>query len=222
MPAPIPLQACVAPAPAPQRRREPPEVRVQQILDAALLAFAERGFAATRMDDIAALCGLSKGGLYGHFKGKDELFEALIGRHLQVPDPGSAEQPPPTALRPLVEWLVGRMYQRMGDPGTTAMLRLLIAEGRRVPELVARWRSQVLEPHWQLLSAILAEAAAQSGAPSGVRTEVLVREPRLILAPAVLLMLTQLIFGEHDAADAERMRSAHVNMLCEWLAPASA
>ena len=56
-----------------------------QILDAALEEFAERGFAATTMDDIARRCGLSKGGLYAHFAGKDLIFEALLHRSLGSP-----------------------------------------------------------------------------------------------------------------------------------------
>lgn len=60
-----PIQpSCAASAP-PARRRLAPQVRVAQILDAALVEFSERGFAATTMDDIGRRCGLSKGGLYG-------------------------------------------------------------------------------------------------------------------------------------------------------------
>lgn len=60
------------PAATRARQRLPADVRNRQILDAALAVFSERGFEAARMDDIAARAGLSKGGLYAHFRSKDE------------------------------------------------------------------------------------------------------------------------------------------------------
>ena len=68
MPSPhAPLPEAAAPA---GRRRLTPQVRMAQILDAALAEFSERGYAATTMDDIARRSGLSKGGLYAHFASK--------------------------------------------------------------------------------------------------------------------------------------------------------
>ena len=58
------------------RRRK--EARPDEILAAALASFAERGFAATRLEDVAARAGISKGTLYLYFGGKEELFEAVV------------------------------------------------------------------------------------------------------------------------------------------------
>ena len=104
-----------APAVVPLRQRLPPEVRVLQILDAALVEFSERGFAAARMDDIARRCGLSKGGLYAHFAGKEEVFEALLTRSLAPPDFG--QMPvlgPGNGIRPLAQWVVDKLYDSLG------------------------------------------------------------------------------------------------------------
>ena len=108
-----------APAVVPLRQRLPPEVRVLQILDAALVEFSERGFAAARMDDIARRCGLSKGGLYAHFAGKEEVFEALLTRSLAPPDFG---QMPVlgNGIRPLAQWVVDKLYDSLGRPGAVA------------------------------------------------------------------------------------------------------
>jgi AcrR family transcriptional regulator len=56
----------------------PREVRRAQILEAALACFAKKGFHAAKMDDIVRACGLSKGAIYWHFKGKNEIFLALF------------------------------------------------------------------------------------------------------------------------------------------------
>jgi AcrR family transcriptional regulator len=53
--------------------------KVRRILDAAASVFARRGFDQARMDDVAGEAGVSKGGLYLHFKSKEELFDALVG-----------------------------------------------------------------------------------------------------------------------------------------------
>lgn len=65
-------------------RHEAPEVRRAQILEAALVCFAKRGYHATRMDDIVRASGLSKGALYWHFENKDELFVALFEGYTQA------------------------------------------------------------------------------------------------------------------------------------------
>ena len=59
-------------------RRLPEDERRAQILEAAKRCFVEKGFAATRMDDVAKAAGLSKGGLYFHFKSKEELMVAVV------------------------------------------------------------------------------------------------------------------------------------------------
>ena len=61
-------------------RRLPEEERRAQILEAAKKCFVQKGFAATRMDDVASAAHLSKGGLYFHFKSKDDLMVAVVGQ----------------------------------------------------------------------------------------------------------------------------------------------
>src|SRR3982751_5583765 len=61
----------------PQRWERRKDARTPEILDAALACFADKGFAGTRMDDIAARAGITKGTMYLYFKSKEELFKAL-------------------------------------------------------------------------------------------------------------------------------------------------
>ncbi|WP_147488593.1 helix-turn-helix domain-containing protein, partial [Burkholderia pseudomallei] len=78
-------------APArPPRCRLPADIRINQILDAALAEFSASGFAGARIDDIAARAGMSKGGVYTHFGSKDEIFEALLARTLMPPLPAAS------------------------------------------------------------------------------------------------------------------------------------
>src|SRR6266436_2876032 len=67
-----------APAPETRRWRRRKDARPQEILEAALSVFAERGFAAARMEQIAARAGVSKGTIYLYFDSKEAVFRALV------------------------------------------------------------------------------------------------------------------------------------------------
>lgn len=197
------------------RLRLRPEVRVQQILDQALVEFSQRGFEAARMDDIAQGCGLSKGGLYAHFASKDALFEALLNRSLAPTDLKQMQLPRPVPVRQLAAWIVEQMYASLTHPQTVATMRLLIAEGSRVPDLVKVWGQRVVEPHLAMLSQLLNESSSwRSGKPS-----VIVREPWLVLSPAMHALMSHLIVGDGEAPDLSHFKRAHVELLCELLEP---
>ncbi|WP_335622251.1 helix-turn-helix domain-containing protein [Acidovorax carolinensis] len=187
-----------------------------QILDAALVEFSERGFAAARMDDIARRCGLSKGGLYAHFAGKEEVFEALLTRSLAPPDLG--EMPVLGAgVRPMAQWVVDKLYDSLGRPGAVATLRLLVAESARVPHLIVLWKRNVVQPHLILLGDILRAHAVQEGVVPSVITQ----EPWLALSPVVHALLSQVVLGGANPQDLDHYRQGHVALLCELLDPAS-
>jgi AcrR family transcriptional regulator len=64
-------------------QRKSKEIRRQEILNAALTCFSRKGYHDTKMDDIIKTSGLSKGALYWHFKGKRDIFIALIEQHIE-------------------------------------------------------------------------------------------------------------------------------------------
>src|SRR5438105_9068856 len=84
--APLPLSKSNRAARAAERR--------QAIIEAALDEFVARGFAATRLDDVAKRAGVAKGTIYLHFKDKEALFQELI-RTALVPLIDRLAAPPP-------------------------------------------------------------------------------------------------------------------------------
>lgn len=212
-----PIQPSCAASDPPARRRLAPQVRVAQILDAALVEFSERGFAATTMDDIGRRCGLSKGGLYAHFASKDVIFEALLHRSLAPPEWQEPPVPPVEAgTRAFAQWLVGRLYAGLLErPAVVATLRLLAAERGRVKDLVELWEHNVVRPNMALLADMLRVHAAQLGLPPSV----IVREPWLVMAPVMHALLAQMILGHEPAMGLDCLRSSHVELLCELLDP---
>lgn len=199
------------------RRRLAPAVRMQQILDAALVEFCERGYADTRMDEIARRAGLSKGGLYAHFGSKEAVFEALLRRSLTPPSlDGMPEPDARVPSREFAAWLVERLYSQFTEPSGLRMLWLMIAERERVGHLLEFWDRQVLGPYEALLQRALAARVAAGATPS-----VLSRAPWLALSPLVHMATRELLLGEPDAAEIERWRRAHEDLLVELLDPAT-
>lgn len=215
MPKPTPPSGAAAAPPA--RRRLAPQVRMAQILDAALVEFSERGFAAATMDDIGRRCGLSKGGLYAHFSSKDVIFEALLNRSLAPPEWQEAPAPPIEAgTRAFAQWVVDRLYAALLErPAALLTLRLLAAERDRVQDLVELWERNVMQPSVVLLADMVRAHAAHHGLPESV----IVREPWLVMAPLSHALLAQMILGREPAMGLEGLRSSHVELLCELLDP---
>lgn len=209
----------------PRNRRLPPDERREQILDAALHEFSERGFGAARMDDIAARAGLSKGGLYAHFASKKTVFEALMQRML-LPDllfDARVTNPPMTdaAARPpldaLVDAFLDGAYARLDDSRFLQTLHLLIAEGPRMADVIEGWRTD----HLQLLHR--QQAALQQAVEQGVlRESALTDMVQLIHAPILLAAILKMLQGEgHVRAVVPRLQAAHRRLLLELLPPES-
>src|SRR3954447_18784871 len=77
---PLPASTRTVPGAAPRRRRK--ETRPQELLDAALALFVEKGFAATRSEEVAHAAGVSKGTLYLYYPSKEELFKEVVRQNL--------------------------------------------------------------------------------------------------------------------------------------------
>lgn len=103
-----------------------------RLIEAATAEFAAGGYAATTLDAIAARAGVTKGGLYFHFAGKEELFFAVLDhwrehrrRELQV-----RGQPGEGAAAALRAFLSGYLAFHLREPAATHLLRVLGTELR--------------------------------------------------------------------------------------------
>lgn len=202
--------------PSPARQRLSPDVRVRQILDAALAEFSARGYAATRVDDIARRAGLSKGGFYAHFESKERVFEALL-THMLAPPELDAD----TVLggcadcRALAGRIVDLLFERLSRPEALATLRLLVAEGERVPHLVALWYGNTVESLSVHLGEVLERAVGRGLCRPGVAVE----RPWMVLAPVVHVTMARLVFAGLPVPSLRNSRNDCVDALCELLAP---
>lgn len=144
-----------------QRRAED---RPREICAAALEVFAEKGFAAAKLDEIARRAGVSKGTLYLYFKDKEELFRAVV-RDTVAPNIDSIRETVVAANVPfaqLVPMLLGRFAELETRLPVGAVAKMVIGESRNFPELAKVWYDQVASKALAMLSAII-EQAQQRG-----------------------------------------------------------
>src|SRR5690349_13780578 len=122
--------------PAGPNRAERAAERRAAIVEAAMEEFIARGFAATRLDDIAKRAGVAKGTIYLHFKDKESMFEELI-RTAIVPLVGRMTGPPPASgsIRDMIEAVALTFIREIISTPRADIVRLIIAEGPRFPAI---------------------------------------------------------------------------------------
>jgi AcrR family transcriptional regulator len=147
------------------RWRRLPEERPQQILDAALAIFGERGLAAARLEDIAKRAGLSKGTIYLYFPNKEELFREVI-RHTIIAQIERAERELAAATQQSASETLGEFVRGywgfLRSPNFAALFRLIHAELSNFPDLARFYGREVIERVFRLVSSIV-ERGVRSG-----------------------------------------------------------
>jgi AcrR family transcriptional regulator len=200
---------------APRRRKD---ARPTELLEAALLEFAEKGFAAARMEDIAARAGAAKGTLYLYFPSKEAVFEALV-RAAIVPNIERAEALAAAhegPVAPLLRQLVGLLGTVVRDSRLVVIPRLVIGELHKFPELARFYRAAVIDRGLGLIAAM-----HRRGVERGeFRPQDSDAVARLVVAPVLLMALWRTVFAPHDTApfDPGPVLEAHVETLLRGLA----
>ena len=206
-------------APSDQRRwQRRKQARPQEILDAALSLFAEKGFAATRMDDIASRAGVTKGTIYLYFNSKEEVFKSLVRESIgttlsSVIENAGAFEGSARALLELVLRTVGRF---MLTSDRIVLPKIVLAEAGNFPELVRFYRNEIIEKGLALLSSVFARGIASGEFRNDVKPE---HAARLAIAPVLLAALWRTTFAplEAEPYDLEGLIEAHLAVFLKGL-----
>jgi AcrR family transcriptional regulator len=202
--------------PSPTRWRRRKEARPDEILAAALASFAERGFAATRLEDVAARAGVSKGTVYLYFNGKEQLFEAVVRARL-LPNLERLEALLATFEGPsasLLERLLLTMAEVVGSQ-LGAIPKLVIAEAGNFPELARFYLDEVVHRGLRLIGAILRRGIAR-GEFRAVDVDHTVF---CVIAPMLIAALWKNSLEAYDDAplDTEALVRGHLDLLLRGL-----
>lgn len=183
------------------RRRRDPEERRAEILAAALASFSERGFAATRIEDVAARAGIAKGTVYLHFPDKEALFTSLASGMaspiLERMEAMAAHDDMPGRL------VITRLYvlaqQEILGTERRHMLRLLMSEGQYFPTVTEFYHRNVLSVGLGLLRRVL-ERAARRGE---LRNPGLAAVPQIVFAPILMSVIWTSLFEPYEHLDTD-------------------
>lgn len=202
----------------PKFRRRPAE-RPAEILAAALEVFGARGYAATRLEDVARRAGVSKGALYLYFETKEDLFRAVVGTAIggnlaHLKDLAGAEVPFEAAVRAGVSLLAQTVAS---DRRVSGVIRLVIVESRNLPELATIWHETVVVPVLDVITGLIRQGQAKGDVRCG--------DPRLyamgIMGPMLLGVLWRETFEPVGAApvDIEALAAQHLDMVLGGMRP---
>jgi AcrR family transcriptional regulator len=174
---------------APKFRRRKAE-RPDEIVSAALAVFAEKGFAAAKLDDIAARAGVSKGAVYLYFETKEDIFRAVVERAIS-PNIGivkamAAAHPGP--LADLLRGVTGHIAGVVESTPLGGVMKMVVGEARNFPELARVW-------HDQLISHALA-AMTEAIANAQARGEVKPGDPRTYALQVISPLLVGVLWRE--------------------------
>ena len=203
------------PAATRARSEEQRQAKLDAILAAALDVFAEKGFSDARLDDVAARAGVAKGTIYLYVTSKEALFEALVHTGIAVPIETIEEKvlsldlPAEATLRMLFTFL----REEVLGTRRREIVRLILSEGGRFPEIAAVYHREVLSRGMRLLRRI-AERAIERGE---FRSDELARFPQLAVAPGILAIIWTSLFQHLEPLDVEGLFEAHLTLLMRAL-----
>jgi AcrR family transcriptional regulator len=194
-----------------QRRKEE---RPQEITEAAFLVFAEKGYATARVEEVAKRAGVSKGLLYLYFKTKEELFKAVIRsvviRRVDalLVAVGETELSSEAFIRgPLLDFM-----KRVPGSPIAVVIRLLISEGQRHPDLVDYYWDNVVSKGLAAIAHFV-----QRGVDRGeFRDTPVTQLPQLVLAPMMLSMIWKILFAKRSL-DTDKLMETQIEMLLAYI-----
>jgi AcrR family transcriptional regulator len=207
------------PVTTPSVRHRRKAARPQELLGAALELFVEKGFRATRSEEVAARAGVSKGTLYRYFPSKEELFKAVVrtrlsaliaeGQQLADHFDGSSAE--------LLRRLMHSWWLRVGDTPAGGIFKIIVAEVRNFPELAQFYSDEVVVPAQRLISGTL-----QRGVDRGeFRCVPMAEATQTLVSPLLFLALHRHSVGactaQAQTLDAAALIDTHIDLMLNGL-----
>lgn len=194
-----------------QRRKED---RPQEIADAAFDAFAENGYAATRVEEVASRAGVSKGLLYLYYKTKEELFKAVV-RNVVVRRVDALIEVVENTDLSAEEFIRGpasKFFKKIPGSPVAVVVRLLISEGPRHPDLLDYYYDNVVSKGLAAIRKVIARGIERGEFKPGAAD----MPPHLFLAPVMLSVVWRSLFAE-KTLDSNKLIDTQIELLLTHL-----
>lgn len=169
------------------------DARPQELLAAALDLFVEKGYAATRLDDVAACAGVSKGTLYLYFANKEDLFKAVVRENI-IPIVGEAEdivEGFQGSTADLFREIILGWWERIGNTKLSGMTKLVMAESNNFPEVTQFYHTEFIARANAMIVRMI-----ERGIERGEFRRIDVNHAmNIVCAPMLMLMMSKHSFG---------------------------
>src|SRR5580692_6679069 len=194
----------------PRRRRK--AERPQEIIEAAFAEFSRNGYATTTLDQIAERAGVTKGTIYVYFESKEHLFISMV-REFTKPTMETVQDMFKThdgSTADLLRDQFSFIYEHLvEDRRRREVVRMLIAEAPRFPELADRDHAEILRPCLDML-----RQAIQRGVDRGeIRNSAIVEQPQVVIGPIALVDVWMMLFDYRQPLDLKAYFNAHLDMV---------
>jgi AcrR family transcriptional regulator len=197
------------------------QARPSEILEAALSVFAQKGYAGTRMDEIARRAGVTKGTIYLYFESKEAVFKSLvrdtIGAMLAgvTADIGNFQG----SAKDLIRFALDAMAHLLTTSDRVVLPKIIIAESGNFPELARFYREEIIDRGLALLSSLIERGIAQGE----FRRVPLQHAVRLCIAPVLLGAIWRVTFSQFDTEpyDYKGLIDTHLDVLFHGLSAES-
>jgi TetR/AcrR family transcriptional regulator len=173
-------------APGQAKRERRKEARPGELLAAALELFVEKGYAATKSEEVARRAGVSKGTLFLYFASKEELFKAVVRENIagRFPEWNAELEAFNGSAAELLRHFMGLWWERVGATKASGITKLMMSEASNFPELALFYQQEVIAPGHDLIRRIL-----QRGVDRGeFRAIDMKYAVYIVLAPMLFLM----------------------------------
>jgi len=209
---------------AQSKRKSPPrwkrrkEARPAEIVAAALEVFVERGFAATKLTDVARRAGVTKGTVYLYFESKEALFKAVV-RETIVPVIAQGEalaQSFTGSARELVERLVREYWRLVGETALAGIPKLMLAEAATFPELTRFYYDEVVTRGHRLMAGVI-ERGIKNGEFRPVDVKV---AAKLAMSPLMHAVVVRRAFAPcmPEGFDVQNYLDTHIDLYLHGIA----
>lgn len=205
--------------PSTHKRERRKEARPGELLEAALDLFVEKGFAATRVEEVAQRAGVSKGTLFLYFPTKEELFKAVVRENLVKHQTEGAEE----ILRhegssgELLEYLMLEWWRRYGATKASGISKLIMSEANNFPDLARFFQEEVVTPGHAMVRAVL-QRGLDRGEFRAANMDLAVHS---VITPLLFLVMWKHSMGpccpQSQQIDPEAFISQHAQLLLRGL-----
>lgn len=197
------------------KRERRKEARPGELLDAALALFVEKGFSATKAEEVAARAGVSKGTLFLYFESKEDLFKEVIRKNIThlFPTWNEAFTQFTGSSADMLRYAMTSWWEKIGSTPASGIPKLVMSEAQNFPEIATFYQQEVILPGNALIRKILARGIASGE----FRALDLDHAVHTIVAPMLFLMMWKNSMGSCPAnsqlIDPERFIQLQVDVL---------